>query len=144
MAMLVATDFFTTEVWHWFGIVLSVMCWVLYGAQWTMQGAHMTALLIGRWMLPISPWSSAWHACHAHMIDAGIRRQDGQGPCRVTQASDTLFIQSFSPITPKCLCKRSHQRGVPVCWPSPSNTGWAPKGRPPCGGCVDSDNREAA
>src|SRR5205085_4549098 len=35
IAMLVATDFFTTEVWHWFGMVLSVMCWVLYGAQWT-------------------------------------------------------------------------------------------------------------
>src|SRR5262249_6593672 len=65
MAMLVATAFFTTEVWNCYRMVLSIVCWVLHGTQWTMQAAHMTALRMGRWILPISSWSSARHARQA-------------------------------------------------------------------------------
>ena len=40
-----ATDFFTTEVWSWFKIGLSVMCCVIHSGQRTMQAIHITASL---------------------------------------------------------------------------------------------------
>ena len=45
MDMLMATDFFTTEVWSWFKIGLSVMCCVIHSGQRTMQAIHITASL---------------------------------------------------------------------------------------------------
>ena len=144
MAMLVATDFFTTEVWNWFGMVLSVMCWVLYGAQWTMQAAHMTALLIGRWILPISPWSSAWHARQAHMIDAAlVPGWSGFMPCDAGVRRP--LHAEFLPDTHRDACAKGLTNVVCLSAGHPRPIRDGPlQGRPPRGGCVDSDNREAA
>src|SRR5215813_13873243 len=68
MDLLLATDFFTTEVWSWFMLVLSVMYGVIYRSQRTVQAVLMTAVLMGRWILPISLWSPVWHARLAHAI----------------------------------------------------------------------------
>src|SRR5713101_6385957 len=144
MAMLVATDFFTTEVWHWFRMVLSVMCWVLYGAQWTVQAAHMTALLMGRWRLPISPWSSAWHARQAHMIDAAL--VPGWSGCMPCDAGVRRPLHAeFRPDKHREACAKGLTNVVCLSAGHPRPIRDGPRrGRPPRGGCVDSDNREVA
>lgn len=144
MAMLVATDFFTTEVWNGFRMVLSVMCWILYGAQWMMQTAHMTALLMGRWIPPISPWSSARHARQAHMIDAAlVPRWLGVMPCDagVRRPRHAEFLPDMH--RDACAKGLTNVVCLSAGHPRPIRDGPL-QGRPPRGRCVDSDNREAA
>jgi hypothetical protein len=144
MAMLVATDFFTTEVWNWFRMVLSVICWVFYGAQWTMQAAHMAALLMGRWILPISLWSSAWHARQALMIDAApVPGWSGFMPC---DAGVRQPLQAeLLPDKHRDTCAKGLTNVVCLSAGHPRPIRDGPlRGRPPRGRCVDSDHREAA
>ena len=144
MAILVATDFFTTEVWRWFRLVLSVMCCVSHGGQRTMQATYMTALLIVRWILPISPWSPVWHTRFAHMLYAAM----------VTGLPESMRCNAgvLRPLLAEFIPDESQDARstglakvvcLPAVQPRPIRDG-PRRGRPQLGGFVAYDNREAA
>jgi putative transposase len=62
MDICMATDFFTTAVWSWFGLVISDLFFFLPFGRRTLHVAGMTALFNERWRLPISPRFSDWPA----------------------------------------------------------------------------------
>ena len=53
--VLVATDFFTTEVWSWLGGVISALLWCIHVGRRMIHGTSMAVRLHAWWMLPISP-----------------------------------------------------------------------------------------
>src|SRR4030095_13698264 len=55
MDVLLATDFFTTKVWKWLGLVISALLCFIHVGRHTIHGAGMTAWLHARWRLPMSP-----------------------------------------------------------------------------------------
>jgi putative transposase len=60
--VLMATDFFTTDVWGWLGLVISSLLCCIHVGRRMIHGASMTVRLHVCWMLPISPRSPDWHA----------------------------------------------------------------------------------
>src|SRR5712691_836548 len=52
MAMLIATDFFTNEVWSWFGLVISSLLCVLHCGRQNIREAGMTLHDHMQWRLP--------------------------------------------------------------------------------------------
>jgi putative transposase len=60
--VLMATDFFTTDVWGWLGVVISALFCCIHVGRRIIHGASTTVRLRAWWMLPISPWSPDWHA----------------------------------------------------------------------------------
>jgi hypothetical protein len=144
MDMLMVTDFFTTEVWNGFRQILSVLCGVLHGAQRTIQTAHMMTLLLVRWILPISPWSRAWHGHLAHMIDSAMV----QGLSGVTLCDEGVLRPLQAAFRPdKHRDARAKGLAKVVCLSArhPRPIGDGPlRSRLQLGGCVDYNNREAA
>jgi putative transposase len=60
--VLMATDFFTTGVWGWLGLVISSLLCCIHVSRRMIHGASMTIRLHACWMLPISPRSADGHA----------------------------------------------------------------------------------
>jgi hypothetical protein len=61
MAVLGATDFFTSEGWRRCILVISSLCYFLYGGFHHVHAGGMTLLHHVRWMLTHLPWSRALH-----------------------------------------------------------------------------------
>jgi len=144
MDMLVATDFFTTEVWSWFRLVLSVMYCVIHCGQRTMQAAHLTAFLIVRWILPISPWSPAWQARLTHVLYSAMV-SGLSGLMQYDEGVLRPLLAEFLPDEHRDARAKGLAKVVclPAGHPRPRRDG-PMRGRPQLGGCVDYDNREAA
>src|SRR5882724_6392600 len=62
MDVLMATDFSTTDVWSWLGLVISSLLCCIHVCRRMIHGASMTVRLHAWWMLPISPRFRDWHA----------------------------------------------------------------------------------
>jgi putative transposase len=60
--VLMATDFFTTDVWSWIGLVISALLCCIHIGRRTIHRASMTVRFHAWWMLPISPRPPDWHA----------------------------------------------------------------------------------
>jgi hypothetical protein len=144
MDMLVATDFFTTEVWSWFRLILSVMSCVSHGAQRTMQAAHLMVLLMVRWILPISAWVSAWHARLAPMIYAAMV----PGWSELIQCDEDVrrpLLAEFLPAEHRDARSKDLAKVVSLSAVHPHPIRDGPRrARPQLGGFVEYDNREAA
>ena len=77
---LLATDFFTSAVWTWLGVVLSCMLLCLHVGRRTIHNAVKTALHYARWRLRIVPWSFAWYTSAARWIRAVTEPEVSQLP----------------------------------------------------------------
>jgi transposase len=144
MDMLVATDFFTTEVWSWFRLILSVMSRVSHGAQRTMPAAHLMVFLMVRWLLPISAWVSAGPARLAHMIYAAMV----PGWSELIQGNEDVRRPLLAALLPAAHRGARSKGLAKVVYLSaghlhPIRDG-PRRGRPPLGRYVEYDNREAA
>jgi len=84
MDVLVATDFFRSAVWTWWGFVLSSMLLVIHVSCCTMHVAGMAAWLNARWKLPIPRRSSDWRAS----VERWIRAVMEQGLLRLLQCGE--------------------------------------------------------
>ena len=62
MDVLVATDFFTSEVGTWFTRVIASLLLIIHVGRRTRPGAGVTVLFHERWRLPIPPRCSDGHA----------------------------------------------------------------------------------
>jgi putative transposase len=83
--VLMATDFFTTDVWGWLGFVISSLLCCIHVGRRMIHAARMTVRLHACWMLPISPRSPDWHADAERWIRSvtkpGLSRLLLCGPC---------------------------------------------------------------
>jgi hypothetical protein len=68
--VLLATDFFTSAVWTWLGVVLSCMLLCLHVSRRTIHNAGTTASHYARGRLRIVPRSFAWYTSAARWIRA--------------------------------------------------------------------------
>ena len=68
MDVLVATDFFTSALWTWWGAVIACMFFFLHCSRHTVCGARMTLHHHVRWMLSLS----RSFACHT-FLERGVR-----------------------------------------------------------------------
>ena len=144
MDMLVATDFFTTEVWSWFRLILSVLSGVSHGAQRAMPAAHLMVFLMVRWILLISAWVPAGPACLAHMIYAAMV----PGWSELIQGDEDVRRPLLAAFLPAAHRGARSKGLVKVVYLSaghlhPIRDG-PRRGRPPLGRYVKYDNREAA
>jgi hypothetical protein len=144
MDMLLATHCFTTERWSWFRLVLSVRYGVISSTQRMLQAVHMTAVLMVRWILPLSVWSPVWHARLAHAIysvmmpELAVLRPCDEGDLRP-------LLEAFLPAEHRDARSKGRAKVVylSAVHPHPIRAG-PMRGRPQRRGIVASDNREAA
>jgi len=78
--VLLATDFFTSAVWTWLGVVLSCMLRCLHVGRRTIHDAGKTPLHYARWRLRIVPRSFAWYTSAARWIRAVTEHEVSQLP----------------------------------------------------------------
>ena len=78
--VLLATDFFTSAVWTWLGVVLSCMLLCLHVGRRTIHNAGKTALHYARWRWRIVPWSFAWYTSAARWIRAVTEQEVSRLP----------------------------------------------------------------
>jgi len=144
MDMLRATDFFTTEVWDWFRLALSVMYGVISSSQRTVQAVHMTTVRMVRWILLISLWSPVWHARLTHAIYAGMMPKLS-ALIRGDEGDLRLLLDAFLPAEHRDARSQGLVKAVylSAVHPHPIRDG-PMRGRPHRRECVAYDNREAA
>ena len=144
MDMLLATDCFTTGVWSWFRLVLSVMYGVIYSSQRTVQAVHMTAVRMVRWILPISLWSPVWHARLAHVISS-VMMPELSALIRCDEEDLRPLLEAFRPAEHRDARSKGLAKAVylSAVHPHPIRDG-PMRGRPQRRGFVAYDNREAA
>ena len=82
--VLVATDFFSSAVWTWLGLVLSSLLLVIHVSCRTIHVVGMAAWLNARWKLLIPPRSSDWRAS----VERWIRAVMEQGLLRLLQCGE--------------------------------------------------------
>jgi putative transposase len=78
--VLLATDFFTSAVWTWLGVVLSCMLLCLHVGRRTIHDAGTTALHSARWRLRIVLRSCAWLTSVARWIRAVTEQEVSRLP----------------------------------------------------------------
>jgi len=142
--LLLATDFFTTEVWGWCRLALSVMSGVISSSQWTVQALHMTAVLLLRWIQSLSLWSPVWHARLAHAIYS-VMMPEWSAWIRCDAGDLRPLLEAFLPAEHRDARSKGLAKVVSLSAVHPHPIRDGPmRGRPRRGGFVAYDNREAA
>jgi len=141
--VLMATDFFSSAVWTWLGLVLSSMLLFLYIRCRTIHVAGMAAWLNARWRLPIPP-RSYWRASVERWIYAVMEQGLSQllqcgGHVRrpvlsevATHAQQGHFLQGRGTVVLLLVVNRRPVRDGPL------------RRRPRLSGLLIDANREAA
>jgi len=78
LAVLKATDFFRSAVWHWFALVLTTLLSFLHSGHHWAHAASVAAYHNAQRLLPLLPWSLDWHADErrgGHGSQGGVRSQ---------------------------------------------------------------------
>jgi putative transposase len=143
MDLPIATDFFTSEVWSWLGLVISSLLFFMHVGCRKIHGAGMAAFLYERWMLLILPWSSAGYAD----VERWIRLVMETGFSRLLQYGERVRQLIFSAF--EIYDHREHHQGmgkvvfVPPVYRRPIRDGPIRR-RYWLGGLLKDDRREAA
>jgi hypothetical protein len=143
MDLLMATDFFTSEVWSWVGLVISYLLFFMHIGCRKIHGAGMAAFLYERWMLLILPWSSDGYAD----VERWIRLVMETGLSRLLQYGARVRRLIFSAF--ETYDHREHHQGmdkvvfVPPVYRRPRRDGPIRR-RYWLGGLLKDDHREAA
>jgi hypothetical protein len=120
MAVLGATDFFTSAVWSWYRRVIAFVCFFLHCGAHTRPVVGMKAVRYARWMVLIS-----WEPSAARWVRTGIRH----GLAQLWQCGTPVQWRLLSICVPHAPTERlphgTGERSMPVYGPSPSDTGWA-------------------
>jgi hypothetical protein len=139
MAVLGATDFFSSTVWSWHRLVISAIFFLIHCGAHTQPVAGMKAVLYTRWMVLV-----LWYPSAARWIRVGI----SQGLAQLWQRGTPGQWRLLSPIVPQAPTERlSHSFGNVVCLgvvphhlirDGPRRSGLR------CGGLRPAHDREAA
>ena len=112
--VLLATDFFTSAVWTWLGVVLSCMLLCLHGGRRRIYDTGKRALHSARWLWRIVPRSCTWHTSMTRWRCAVTKPEVS----RLPQGSDRVRCFSLSACTTSTSQMHfPHSRGIVVLLP---------------------------
>jgi len=142
--VLQATDFFTSAVWTWLGVVLSCMLLCLHVGRRIIYDTGSRAWHSARWRWQIVPRSCTWHTFITRWLCAVTKPEVSRRP----QGSDRVRCLGLSACTtPPSQKHFPHSGGIVMLLPVGSHyqiRDGPPRRQPRLGGLLMDANRETA